>query len=165
MKMKKYGRTDYIPRPNVSGVDHPNYSHGMARTRPYKTWVSMLNRCRNPNSEHYHNYGGRGISVCDRWQSFENFYADMWPTRFAGGSLERIDNDGNYEPDNCRWATASEQGRNRRTNVFYSLDGKTKCLKDWATDTGVKYTTLHKLVRAKHMPLAEAITRAQSFRC
>ena len=90
-----------------------NRRHSMTGTREYRSWGNMLNRCRNPNSEDYSDYGGRGIRVCERWLRFENFYADMG-SRPQGTSIDRIDVDGNYEPANCRWATPIEQRWNRR---------------------------------------------------
>ena len=95
-----------------------NVAHGHTigkRSKIYRTWSSMFTRCYNPHSENFPIYGGRGIIVCDRWHVFENFLTDM-KEPLPGLSLERIDTNRNYEPDNCRWATSAEQGQNRRNN-------------------------------------------------
>jgi len=107
--------------------------HGMSQTPIYNVWKTMLGRCRNPNHYSYKNYGARGISVCDRWSYFENFYADMGDRPSSKHSIDRINNDGPYGPDNCQWATRNEQNTNKRlyrANVS-GLSGVTKRWGKW----------------------------------
>lgn len=108
--------------------------HGMSSHPAYRAWTRMRNRCRNPQDPVYRYYGGRGISVCEAWdQAFEVFWADMGPTWAPGLSLDRIDNSGNYEPGNCRWATAVTQSRNRR-NVKLSMEAAEEIRRLFAAD-------------------------------
>lgn len=92
---------------------HYSKSHGMHDSPEYQVWVNMIQRCTNPKNNRYKHYGGRGITVCERWRKFENFYTDMGK-RPNGLSIDRINNNGSYEPKNCRWATSSEQQLNKR---------------------------------------------------
>lgn len=111
--------------------------HGHAaggRTSPtYRAWHSMINRCTNPRMRNYCDYGGRGVSVCARWRDFAAFLADMGE-RPAGLTLDRRDNDGDYEPGNCRWATTGEQARNKRSNTWWTVGGERRVLADWLSD-------------------------------
>jgi hypothetical protein len=103
----------------------------------------MKRRCYNPNNDQYHLYGERHIVVCDRWRkSFVNFLADMGPKPFPEASVERISNDGNYEPGNCKWATKMEQSQNTRKVRLLTYKGVTMCLRAWARKLGITHQTL-----------------------
>lgn len=117
-------------------------THGGSRTPEYAVWRSMLQRCHNPNHKAYANYGGRGIAACPRWRVFENFYADMGAQPFKGASLERVDNNKGYTPENCIWANASQQAINRRSNKTLTIDGVTKTYSQWAKHAGIGTNTL-----------------------
>lgn len=116
--------------------------HGLTDTPEFSTWTEIQTRCLNPNSTGYENYGGRGIAVCPRWlSSFEAFLADMGRRPGIQYSIERDDVNGDYEPGNCRWATRAEQARNKRNNVFITINGIAKTLSDWADYYGVSRGT------------------------
>lgn len=120
-----------------------NTIHGMARTPIYATWGRIINRCYNKAGADWKLYGNRGIKVCGRWRySFENFYKDMGSTYKKGRAIDRIDNNGDYEPKNCRWATQKQQQRNRRNNHNITFNGKTQCIAAWAEELGIKISTL-----------------------
>lgn len=120
LKWWRYGDPERQQTYRCSGEDHPNYKHGRWNDPTYKTWVHMVSRCYNPKDEAYNRYGNQGITVCNRWrESFWNFLADMGekPDRLT---LDRIDSTRSYEPENCRWASYTEQGRNRPSFVKLS---------------------------------------------
>jgi hypothetical protein len=121
--------------------------HGMTDTPEHRIWLGMKGRCSNPNYEGYHNYGGRGIRVCDRWLLFANFIADMGHRPSPLHSIERIDNDGHYDPGNCKWATREEQNRNSRQNVKLTHNGQTMTIAEWADKLGIKHATLYGRIR------------------
>ena len=117
-------------------VSLANKKHGKFGTRVYGIWNGMLTRCFNQTDHAYANYGAKGITVCDRWRSFENFYADMGEPA-EGMTLDRIDGGGNYCPENCRWATTKEQALNRKSTKFITFNGETLCLSDWGARIGM----------------------------
>lgn len=120
-------------------------THGHAKqggSKTYRVWTYMIHRCTNPKDKRYQDYGGRGITVCERWRnSFENFLEDMGQVP-EGYQIDRIDNNGNYCKTNCRWATRQEQMRNTRRNFLISYNDKTQCLASWAEELNMNYSTL-----------------------
>lgn len=126
-----------------------NTKHGLTATRTYVTWQAMLARCNRPQHPSYPNYGGRGIHVCERWSSFQSFVADMG-IRPPNTSIDRINNDGNYEPGNCRWATQKEQTRNTRVNALVMFQGREVTLAELAEIAGVSIGAItHRIKRLR----------------
>ena len=107
----------------------------------------MRSRCNNPNSTGYKNYGAKGITVCKRWDVFEKFLEDMGERPGKEYSIERIDSNKNYEPGNCRWATHTEQARNRSMCIKLTLDGKCQTVKEWALEVGIKRQTIERRLK------------------
>jgi len=119
-------------------------THGMVGTPEYYVWANMLARCRNPNSQYWANYGGRGISICDEWlNSVECFINDMGMRPDKTYSIDRIDNNKGYYKENCRWATKKEQCQNQRTNRNIEYNGDIKCVAEWARICGMSYQKLY----------------------
>tara|TARA_Y100000310_G_scaffold185825_1_gene185892 strand:- start:1241 stop:1669 length:429 start_codon:yes stop_codon:yes gene_type:complete len=117
--------------------------HGMYRTKIYAIWCEMKRRCDNKSHKYYQYYGGRGISVCKRWSdSFERFYEDMGDAPL-GMTLERRNNNGNYEPDNCKWAGRVEQSNNMRSNVFLEFKGLRLTVTEWSRRLNIKRSTIY----------------------
>ncbi len=132
-------------------------THGMSKTPEYRTWTHMIDRCENPKCEDYPHYGGRGIKICERWRaSFQDFYSDMGP-RPRNHEIDRVRNEDDYKPDNCRWATRSEQMRNTRCSHNITFNGKTMCISAWAKHAGMSLATL--IGRLKKWPFERALTQ------
>jgi hypothetical protein len=125
--------------------------HGMRHTATYNSWCAMKQRCNYPGSDEYSNYGGRGIKVCERWNDFATFLADMGE-RPEGHTIERKDTDGDYEPENCIWATMAQQQRNRRSTILVERNGVTKCVKDWCEELGLNPDVVYGRIRRGAAP-------------
>jgi hypothetical protein len=141
-------------------------THGMTRVGGHKgpinptylSWQRMKGRCLNPKDQDYRHYGGRGITVCERWMKFENFLADMGE-RPAGLQIDRYpNNDGNYEPSNCRWATKKQNARTRRRCVMITVSGVTRSATEWDEVTGLGRDTCSQRIKAGWDPVKAAIT-------
>lgn len=132
----RYGRTKSCGCLGAEMRRKSRVSHGRSRTIEYAAWCTLIQRCTAKSGRASSYYAARGITVCDRWRDFENFYADMG-SRPRGMSIERIDNAGNYEPGNCRWATQKEQMRNMRRNGMVEVNGVSMCATDAAKKMGV----------------------------
>lgn len=129
---------------NIARATHGQSRHGSATTE-YKTWRNIIARTTNTDISDWQNYGGRGITVCERWlESFENFYADMGPKPSPSYSIDRINNDGHYSPENCRWTTKIEQSNNQRNSVRFTFYGLDKTVAEWYKITLVPRAAIHK---------------------
>ena len=154
------GRIDTVPATMLrQGIGHActkckkpsvlRHGHSSYRTitRTWRAWSEIKRRCANPHCRAWKLYGARGITVCDRWQHFEHFLIDMGEHPGSGYSIDRIDSNGNYEPSNCRWATSTQQSRNRRNNRLLTVGDTTKLLCEWVESTGISLGTLRSRLR------------------
>lgn len=134
-------------QPEMASKTHRK--HGLSNSPEYRIWRGIIDRCVRQNSTVYRYYGGRGIKMCHRWRgSFLQFLADMGERPSTKHSVERIDNNGNYEPNNCRWATSAEQRRNSRNVRLIQHDGLLLCVPDWAKRIGISPSSLHGRLQA-----------------
>ena len=129
---------------NNKSTSSGNYKDGRTKHSLYGTWTQMINRCENPKSKHYDRYGGRGIKVCEEWHDFWSFvkWSDSIGGRPNGYTIDRIDNDGNYCPENCRWANWETQTSNKSSNRYITYNGKTQTIQQWSIDIGLNEQTL-----------------------
>ena len=147
---------------NLENIKEMATTHGKTKTREYEIWSGMKKRCLNPNSKAYSYYGGRGIKICDSWKNdFTAFLTDMGPCP-ANLELDRIGNNGNYEPGNCRWATRKEQMQNTSRNVWIEFCGKRMVQTDWIRDLGITGTSWH-YWKKRGMPDQEVIARYMDY--
>lgn len=147
---------------SLAKLNKERRTHYQTRTRLYRLWGTIKARCNRETHSSYKNYGGRGIKVCEEWsRSFESFrdwahdngyYEDLGKSGRNKMTIERIDNNGDYEPSNCRWATNLEQMNNKRDNVYYTINNETKTLTEWSRITGVKSGTIYKRIRNGWLP-------------
>lgn len=128
-----------------SGCSNPNYKHGLTKTHLYQTWSNVKSRCYDKNSRPFKDYGGRGIEVCEEWRNnFVAFYEWAMCNGYRQGlTLDRIDNDKGYSPENCRWATVKEQSNNRRSNTYLMFRGEKKTASQWAEECGLSRDSLY----------------------
>ena len=132
-------------------------THGQWHSPIFHTYRGMISRCYNPEDKRFNCYGGRGLTVCERWQNILHFINDMQPTYKKGLTLERIDNNKGYSPKNCRWATHKEQNRNYRRNIKYTHNGKTLCLIEWSELLSIPYNLLWDRLKAQKWSFEKAI--------
>ena len=132
--------------------------HYILHARDYRCWTAMKTRCLNPHSKDFPRYGGAGIALCERWKSFQSFWDDMGPSPTLHHQIERINNAGDYEPSNCRWATVSEQARNRRSNMLITHNGETLTAVEWADRLGVERHVVARRIRKGWPPKAAVTT-------
>jgi len=129
-------------------LQEKNFKHGMSGSRIYVNWKGMLARCENKNHSKYSNYGGRGISVCKEWHDFNAFYAWAIQAGYADGlQIDRIDNNGNYCPENCRWVSVKDNCRNRRSSKYITISNETKTLAEWAEIAGLSRGTIERRLK------------------
>ena len=134
--------------------------HGMSHSSPeYYIWKTMRQRCNNPNNGAYKEYGGRGVKVCKRWDKFESFYKDMGQRPSSKHQIERLDNDGDYEPSNCVWATQLAQANNKRNTLYITFRGVTKPISDWAREVGIQKTTIRARIFNYKWDVERALTK------
>lgn len=151
------GKTKSCGCLNSKLASERNKTHGKSKSSIYDVWVNMKSRCLNPENKSFKNYGGRGINVCDRWLDFSRFYSDMGET-CSTLEIERINNNGDYEPKNCKWATHKEQSVNRRTNNRFVWNGESKTISQLSEESGVNYFKLRARLLRLNWDLERSLT-------
>ncbi len=133
--------------------------HGMSKTKIYRVWCGIISRTNYKGDTNYKRYGGRGLSVCDKWRKFSGFYEDMGSGYVEGLEIDRVDNGLGYSRKNCRWATRKDQANNKKSNHLITWRGKTKTMKQWSETVGINYGTLKCRINRYKLSINEAMTR------
>ena len=162
-------RTDHLKEQRVKSCGcssaalyaESRQTHGMTNHPAYTNWYHMMSRCTNPKNDRFADYGGRGITVTERWKDVTNFIADMGEKPSPDHSIDRIDNNGNYEPGNCRWATSSEQASNTSKTRKVTFEGRTQSIAQWAKERGIKEATLYYRIVRYGWPIEKAMVATQ----
>jgi len=149
---------------NNLGKNNPNYRHGMRNTPFWSKWRNMKTRCLNKKMKYYCNYGGRGIKICEEWMDFKNFYNDMYKLYIIHAkkysekntTLDRIDVNGNYNLENCKWSTMEEQNKNKRSVIHINFNNRNLTLSEWAKETGLGSQVLYKRIFMRGWPIKKA---------
>jgi hypothetical protein len=136
-------------------------THGMSGARPWRIWINLTQRIDNPNSTSYRYYGGRGVTIPKAWRKFEGFWGDMEEGYKDSLSLDRIDNDGHYSKENCRWTTSKVQNRNSRHNIILTYGGRSMCVTEWSEETGISAPTIYGRI-SRGWPHEKALTISPS---
>lgn len=137
-----------------------NRKHNDSKSKEYKAWQHIKGRCYCKTDIKYKDYGARGIKVCDRWiNSYENFLNDMGRAPSKEHSIDRIDNDGDYHPSNCRWATILEQMNNQRQTIRITRDGVTHSLRSWCSHFNLKYKSIHGMIKYKGLTFDQVLIK------
>ena len=157
------GNTTVVPAPHLTKGETKSCgclqrTHGESKTRTYHIWKVMRQRCRDPKATGYQHYGGRGISVCQRWQDYSAFIQDLGQAP-DGLTIDRINNDGDYEPGNCRWVSRKVQGNNKSNNHRLAFGGVTKTLSEWADSLSINAATLYTRLKASDFNLGLALAK------
>jgi hypothetical protein len=137
-------------------------THGLSKSNSYDIWRLMKRRCSDPDNKSYPDYGGRGIGYDPRWEIFENFYFDMGECP-KGFTIDRVDNNGGYCKENCRWASRKDQNRNSRKNTLFTYLGKTQCASAWAEEFGINYDVLRQRLMKLRWPMKRAVTEPVQY--
>ncbi len=163
----RYRKTKTCGCRDLCKENNPFYKHGMTGSKFWVKWRSMKQRCLDKNSSGYHKYGARGVGVCDRWISFENFKEDMYQSYEKhvkeygekDTTLDRVNAKGNYEPGNCRWATNLIQGRNRTNNRYLTYNGKTMTMTEWGKEVNIDESVIERRLNLLKWSTEDALTR------